>query len=71
MGHQFIQDSYNVEHEVQRKKALNIMLSQSRKQDREEEAVSLVLYWIAGYRVSYGSAAFLGKVLKGTSIQYT
>lgn len=42
VGNQFIQDSYNVNYEVERKKALNIILSQSRQQDREDAEVILV-----------------------------
>lgn len=34
-----MQDSYNVNHEFERKKALNIILSQSRQQDREDAEV--------------------------------
>ncbi|KAG0568337.1 hypothetical protein M758_6G010600 [Ceratodon purpureus] len=37
--HSFFKDSYNVNHEVERKKALNIILSQSRQQDREDAEV--------------------------------
>ncbi|XP_024379612.1 SWR1-complex protein 4 isoform X2 [Physcomitrium patens] len=37
--HALFKDSYNVNHEVDRKKALNIILSQSRQQDREDAEV--------------------------------
>lgn len=43
VGEYLLQDSYNVNYEVERKKALNIILSQSRQQDREDAEVTLVL----------------------------
>ena len=39
----WMQDSYNVSHEIERKRALNIILSQSRQQDREDVQVLLLL----------------------------
>jgi hypothetical protein len=40
-----MQDSYNVNHEVERKKALNTIFSQSRQQDREDAKV-FFLTWV-------------------------
>jgi DNA methyltransferase 1-associated protein 1 len=37
--HSMFKDSYNVNYEVERKKALNIILSQSRQQDREDAEI--------------------------------